>query len=33
VPLLVQFPRPAWATRPSEAEEQSTEAIFGRFKV
>jgi len=32
VPLLVQFPRPAWATRPSEAEEPNQDALFARFR-
>lgn len=32
VPLLIQFPRPAWATRPSEAEEPQQDALFARFR-
>lgn len=32
VPLLIQFPRPAWATRPSEAEEPNQDALFARFR-
>jgi uncharacterized protein len=32
VPLLVQFPRPAWATRPSEVPELDDATLFGRFK-
>jgi DNA helicase HerA-like ATPase len=32
VPLLVQFPRPSWATRPSEAPEPDDAALFGRFR-
>ncbi len=33
VPLLIQFPRPAWATRPSEAEEPQQDALFARFRA
>jgi len=31
VPLLVQFPRPAWATRPSEVPERADRDIFAAF--
>jgi uncharacterized protein len=32
VPLLVQFPRPAWATRASEVPEPDNASLFGRFR-
>ena len=31
VPLLVQFPRPAWATRPSEVPEHTSAELFKAF--
>ena len=31
IPLLVQFPFPAWATRPSEAAEQTVGDPFAKF--
>lgn len=32
IPLLVQFPFPAWATRPSEAAESALADPFGKFR-
>ena len=32
VPLLLQFPKPAWATRPSEVLERDEATVFARFK-
>ncbi len=32
VPLLIQFPRPAWATRQSEAAEPNLDALFDRSR-
>jgi hypothetical protein len=32
VPLLLQFPKPAWATRPSEMLERDEATVFAKFK-